>query len=328
MAKNDTLIIFGNGLGMAIDPNRFAISEGLRFAWGKLDEKEQSLLSTLKGISKDKPPQSEKELKSVEEVRLLNVILESIADDPDAWLSSNLKTVPRTVSNFRKHVADYFIEKGRSSMDGGISKLWKNFGDNLLEFISCQKPHVATLNYDALLYELFVDKGVPSTGVPVCCPPPDTKLVDGLLRTGFKKDIVLNETWGRGRYLHLDGSALFYTENKVIKKHKRSEYKSKSNVISHDHIVLTDHAYKRVLINQSPLLSAYWEALERSLNEVKRVILFGYGGLDTHPNDLFHGRDLSVTIVQWNGSTETEDDWRSRLKLEGFSETEVVEDRK
>ena len=57
-------------------------------------------------------------------------------------------------------------------MDGGISKLWKNFGDNLLEFISCQKPHVATLNYDALLYELFVDKGVPSTGVPVCCPPP------------------------------------------------------------------------------------------------------------------------------------------------------------
>jgi hypothetical protein len=111
MAKNDTLIIFGNGLGMAIDPNRFAISEGLRFAWGKLDEKEQLLLSTLKGISKDKPPQSEKELKSVEEVRLLNVILESIADDPDAWLSSNLKTVPRTVSNFRKHVADYFIEK-------------------------------------------------------------------------------------------------------------------------------------------------------------------------------------------------------------------------
>ena len=91
MAKNDTLIIFGNGLGMAIDPNRFAISEGLRFAWGKLDEKEQLLLSTLKGISKDKPPQSEKELKSVEEVRLLNVILESIADDPDAWLSSNLK---------------------------------------------------------------------------------------------------------------------------------------------------------------------------------------------------------------------------------------------
>ena len=91
MAKNDTLIIFGNGLGMAIDPNKFAISEGLRFAWGKLDEKEQSLLSTLKGISKDKPPQSEKELKSVEEVRLLNVILESIADDPDAWLSSNLK---------------------------------------------------------------------------------------------------------------------------------------------------------------------------------------------------------------------------------------------
>ena len=73
-------------------------------------------------------------------------------------------------------------------------------------------------------------------------------------------------------------------------------------------------------------MSAYWEALERSLNEVKRVILFGYGGLDTHLNDLFHGHDLSVTIVQWNGSTETEDDWRSRLKLEGFSETEVVED--
>lgn len=52
---------------------------------------------------------------------------------------------------------------------------------------------------------------------------------------------------------------------------------------------------------------------------MKRVILFGYGGLDTHLNDLFHGRDLSVTIVQWNGSTETEDDWRSRRKLEGFS---------
>ena len=39
MAQNDTLIIFGNGLGMAIDPTRFAISEGLKFAWEKLDEK-------------------------------------------------------------------------------------------------------------------------------------------------------------------------------------------------------------------------------------------------------------------------------------------------
>ena len=86
----------------------------------------------------------------------------------------------QTVSNFRKHVADYFIEQGRVSTlvfgfteaeDGGISELWKNFGNNLLEYVSSQRPHVATLNYDALLYELFVDKEVPSTGMKMLSIP-------------------------------------------------------------------------------------------------------------------------------------------------------------
>lgn len=104
----------------------------MKFDWEKLDENEQSLLSTLKGISLDQPPQTEEELKSVEEICILPLVLESIADEPDAWLSNNLKTFPRTVSNFRKHVADYFIEQGRVSTvifgftepeDGGISEL-------------------------------------------------------------------------------------------------------------------------------------------------------------------------------------------------------------
>lgn len=335
MAQNDTLVIFGNGLGMAIDPTRFSISEGLKFAWEKLDEKDKLLLSTLKGISPDKPPQTEKELKSVEEICILPLVLESIADDPDAWLSNSLKTFPTTVSNFRKHVADYFIEQGRLSTIifgftepdcGGVSELWESFGNSLLEFIASEKPHVATLNYDALLYELFVDQNVPSTGTAVCCPGRNAKLADGLLPEGFLQDIVLDGTRGRGRYLHLHGSALFYTEEGKIKKHNRSNYSPDPNVISHDHIVLTDHDYKRFLIDQSPLLSAYWKALEQSIHEVQRVILFGYGGLDTHLNDLFHDRDLSVTIVQWDGSQETKQDWQSRLQLKGFNDAAILED--
>lgn len=195
-----------------------------------------------------------------------------------------------------------------------------------MEYVSSQRPHVATLNYDALLYELFVDKDVPSTGSKICCPYPNGKLVDGLLTDGFREEIVLGETLERGRYLHLHGSALFYTEEGKIKKHNRRNYTPDPNVISHDHIVLTDHDYKRFLIDQSPLLSAYWKALEQSIHKVQRVILFGYGGLDTHLNDLFHDRDLSVTIVQWDGSNKTKQYWQSRLQLMGFNDAAVLED--
>ena len=137
---------------------------------------------------------------------------------------------------------------------------------------------------------------------------------------------MLAETLGRGRYLHLHGSALFYTEEGKVKKHNRRNYRPDPDVISHDHIVLTNHDYKTFLINQSPLLSAYWEVLEKSLNDVQRVILFGYGGLNTRLNKLFSGRDLNVTIVQWDGSHETKQDWQSRLQLKGFTGAGVLED--
>lgn len=332
----ETLVIFGNGLGMALSPKLFSLTKGLEVAWTALDEGEKALFASLKGIEAESGPNGEADLRNVEIVCMIPRILESVADDPKIWLSDGLKGFNDVVRKFRKGVADYFIRHADTLTDfedsdepelDGNRKQWRSFIDQFKKFVWECRPNVATLNYDGLLYKAFIDEEVP--GYPsrrICASGSQAALVDGfspdfnpdLLTSGI--DYYSNK---RGRYMHLHGSALFYEAGSKLKKYRRADY---SNTISTqtDHIVLTDHQFKRNAIARSRILEAYWDALELSLKEAKQVVLVGYGGEDKHLNELFLDRDFLVTVVQWKGSKFKQADWEGMLKLEGFNKGEEL----
>jgi hypothetical protein len=72
----------------------------------------------------------------------------------------------------------------------------------LINFVSSTKSHVATLNYDKLLYEEFINAGI--------CSGFSGQLVDGFTSSGFDSSNLVR-LYGRnfGYYMHLHGSPLF-----------------------------------------------------------------------------------------------------------------------
>ena len=133
----------------------------------------------------------------------------------------------------------------------------------LVDFINKTRSHVATLNYDKLLYDAFLDKDI------VCGNYYSTKLVDGMIHSGFSSD-TLERQFGNsfGYYLHLHGSPLFYENNGYFGKHSRS-FLEGSNSFPSKHIVLTHVRRKIAVISASPTLSTYWSFLPFVTAEAK-----------------------------------------------------------
>ncbi|PFU24677.1 hypothetical protein COK69_26645, partial [Bacillus cereus] len=66
---------------------------------------------------------------------------------------------------------------------------------------------------------------------------------------------------------------------------------------------LTHVKHKETVISASPLLSAYWDHLEKALIESTEVVLLGYSGFDKHLNALLRARAPAVVkVVEWEGA--------------------------
>ena len=167
----------------------------------------------------------------------------------------------------------------------GKHSLPEGFAQALRGFVCSTKSHVATLNYDKLLYSAFVDTKV-FDGYNC--------LVDGFLSGKFSPTNMDRNSKSRtSYYLHLHGSPLYYDDkNGEIRKATTAEV----DLIAGDrsgHIVLTNVKYKTSVIMASPLLLHYWKMFERALDEAQRITLFGYSGFDEHLN-----RKISVSVSE------------------------------
>lgn len=284
------LIINGNGLGMALNPEEFSLTTALARVWEEdhiLSDEDKHLIGQC--IGHCSPPRGEAELDKLHLSVTSCDLLEKIADPEQDihWLSEIGKRFPTATRNYIHKVASYFHNTNESLPD--------YFTAPLVDFIKETKSHVATLNYDALLYEKFISNNILNGYKGF--------LVDGMLDKGFSEE-ALERRYGNdfGYYMHLHGSPLFYDDNGVTRKLSRY-YLNTNHQDFGRHIVLTHVKHKASVINSSDLLAAYWRHLSFCLAESKEIILIGYSGLDTHLNRLIkiYTNDKSVKIVEWSG---------------------------
>lgn len=291
-------LIFGNGLGMALDPVAFSLEHAIAEVWnapGVLSEEQKRLISACLEfgvLDEGGPPRGEHQLDRLQQVLAACDFLRSIdipdeIKDFDHWLSDEGKKFPDTVRYFLHQVGKQFFD---------VCKLPKAFIDPLCAFVRKDRPNVATLNYDDLLYGPFVDRHL--------CQGFSGYLVDGLVDAGFKGE-NLDRRYGRtfGWYLHLHGSPLFYTgfDGRIL-KFRRDVIDSVGT--DQGHIVLTHVSQKPAVIASSGLLRAYWERLDIAMDESNEILLVGYSGADEHLNKLLAAKSskLHFRVIEWDGA--------------------------
>lgn len=303
-------LIFGNGLGMALDPRHFSLTNAMADVWADpvaLPDVQKQLISQCFG-GNGAIPEREDQLDPLHLVISACKTLASInmSQRMDVhWLSQEGQQFPVAVSNYIHKVAT------RLHLYGG--ELPPAFLAPLIDFVRTTKSHVATLNYDKLLYGAFLDANLMAGYF-------DTTLVDGMVGGGFSSE-ALERRYGNnyGYYLHLHGSPLFFDHHGLARKRERHELNPFSPEGS-DHIVLTHVRHKRSVIGASMVLSAYWNYLNFCLNESEEIIVFGYSGDDLHLNDVIaaYAQSRRVVVVEWSGSGATEQQrrwfWTQKLK--------------
>lgn len=313
MELNKKLIIFGNGLGMALDDNNFSLKRAIEKIWESeiLTTDQKKLVSDClpDGNNFDFPEGEE----FMDQIYIAEVCCRMLSQlrSPERWLNSSAADFPKTICKFIHNVAVFF--------HGIDVSLPKSFMTPLIEFIKTTNSHIATLNYDSLLYSPLCTEKI--------CDGYKGWLVDGIWdSTGFESN-NLRRLPGKdfGYYLHLHGSPLFYNVNGVIKKMSRSELFDNNNGEIGKHLVLTHVKHKPYVISSSPLLSTYWQFLTYSISEIKEVILFGYSGQDDHLNELLRNyRDLSFSVVEYEHGNKLNDRklfWKDKLQNDNIKIT-------
>ena len=297
MARN--AIVFGNGLGMALDSTHFSLSNALNAVWEDpniLDPAQKKLIDDcIPGVK----PTDESDLDKLHLAAMACHFLSELGTNPLAWLTAEGAGIPAATLRFITKVAWRLF---RSSCH-----LPEEFIDALVEHLKNSKSHVATLNYDNLLYQPLIDNSV-LAGYNGC-------LVDGMLSTGFSPenlDRLGNNDFGY--YLHLHGSPLFVDrDGTVIKQSQSSATEDPSR-----HLVLTHVRHKPSVIDDSEVLREYWKRMRHAMAEAENLILFGYSGLDDHLNELIRtARHKTRTIiVEWDGAgtkLERSEYWKCKI---------------
>lgn len=286
------LLIFGNGLGMALDPQHFSLTRALESVW-EIDElltPEQKQL-ICRCVNHDGAPEGEHELDLLHLAVTSCESLGKIGGGRVHWLSEEGQKFPVMTARY--------IHKVATDLHNYDGELPAGFVSPLVDFVKDTKSHVATLNYDKLLYSSLIDNDI-FNGY-------GGYLVDGMtVNQGFSED-NLERLYDRdfGYYLHLHGSPLFVNNGNKITKLSRDKLTINSDFIGR-HIVLTHVEHKPKVIAASEALSAYWNYLRFAISEIDEVVLFGYSGLDKHLNYLIrpYTKHILVKVVEWSGTGE------------------------
>lgn len=301
------LLIFGNGLGMAIDHSHYSLTNALKTVWTDdnlwSDTVQRELIQNC--IPSNTCPVSEDEL---DKLYLVSTSCDYLDEFPNTksgehWLSNYGHDFTNSTQEYVHTVASYLFDS--------TSSLPTLFKDALIDFVRTTKSHVATLNYDKLLYQAFIDADI--------CSGYTGELVDGFTNSGFSSsNLVRKYSRNFGYYLHLHGSPLFKDINNITYKLHTSHI-STANIFGSKHVVLTHIPHKPSVITASEILSTYWSYMVLSLSEVDEIILFGYSGCDTHLNNILkiHANSKNKKVIEWDGDSFTtqqrQDFWDKEL---------------
>lgn len=303
------LYLFGNGLGMSLDPDAYNLTGRLLDVWnrGPLSDEQRSLISACLPEGEVKP-RSEEHLGTLQTVvAACETLLGVRLGGGQHWLTSNGKAFPLAVQRFAFEVARQMFTASHSNRlaanYGQPCALPASFLNGLTDAVAQSMSHVATLNYDGLLSTAFEARGLLGNS--------DSLLRDGFVDGIFSRNNLFRPNERGGWYLHLHGCPLFSTNSKG--QHRKLSPSSLINEKSNlknigQHIVLTHVQHKINIIEKSHILDTYWEFLNLALDHSDAIIFFGYSGNDTHLNRLVaQGRGSRlVRVVEWLGAGRRE----------------------
>ena len=275
-------IIIGNGIGLALDQEYFALQSGLNTVWNNTEQlsehHKQLIISAISDSDWENPPNSEEQIDDIQLALIAVDFLNNFSTEELSWVSEQAHELPSAFRKFLNEVGFYFHESGQA--------LPTYFTTPLCDFIKETKSHVATLNYDNLLYDAFRAHNV--------LHGYNGPLIDGFWGSnGFKEGHLARFTPSKhGWYMHLHGSPLFVGDKKLMGANRVWP-----STTEYGHIVLTNVSHKPLIIESSNILKSYWKYLEKGLEESAKVVLFGYSGCDIHLNEV-----LNVLVVEWSGS--------------------------
>lgn len=219
-------VIFGNGLGMSLNPEIFSLDHAIGIVWDDediLSEAQKQLICNCLPDDRAGRPQGEDELDKLQLALSACDFLVGIPGSRIHWLSDEGQEFPVAVRKLIYNTARQFHQTGE--------ELPAEFVEPFCDFIGRTESHIGTLNYDNLLYQPMIDRGL-LRGY-------DGALVDGFHGVGFAKG-NLERKYGRtfGYYLHLHGSPLFVDrDHRTIKLHQFDLTEQNDTISSH--IVLT-----------------------------------------------------------------------------------------
>lgn len=304
------LLLFGNGLGRSIDPDFFLLERALSDAWNDpscLNAETKALIcqclpEKIVEDDIDSGPQSEEDLDALQRVLAACDEIsrfESTASS-QKWLTELGRSFPNAIRSFVHRVASTFHRGGH--------QLPSTFIDSLKNSVVQNRHHVATLNYDEILYNAFV--GTPLFDRYNC-------LIDGFVGPFDNSNLDRYHKSSQSFYLHLHGSPLYYDspEGEILKA-SMGEIPALQGYSS-THVVLTHIRHKPTVISASEVLRSYWLRLEEALTEAEGILLFGYSGQDSHLNRLVSQKmaNKQIEIVERQVSQNKNEHWQEkRLK--------------
>jgi len=302
-------IIFGNGLGMALDPDYFRLAPAMDIAWNDpncLDDNQRRLIQNcLQAQGADDKPTSEDDLDILHTAVNACEFLDTVANHNDGWLTNDGKSFPFASRKYLTNVAWYFHRHHNA--------LPTSFLEPLFTFIKKTKTHVATLNYDNLMYQKMIEAGILARY--------DCYLVDGIYDSGFE-DNNLRRLGSRnfGYYLHLHGTPLYIEHQGTIYKQSQAT----ATEIPTRHLVLAHVRHKQTIIDSSDILTSYWNFLDLGLQESSRIFIFGYSGYDTHLNRRIEAqaKGKAIHVIEWSGAGKESIRkyfWQDKLKCENIT---------
>ncbi len=317
-------IIFGNGLGMAIRPDIFSLNDCANKA---MLSKDYSLSYDKLELIKACLPQSntldsfdfsEENMKELQEIlfccRRINGI-ETNTSVSCGWLNEHGKKFDEYMREFSFNIARYLVEYAVPvSQTRFFDEKYNAFEISLSEYIKASHSHLATLNYDTILYDMACRNNLFKG--KKC-------LFDGLIKgKPFSNGSILRpDALKSSYYLHLHGSPLFYQNSKgEVYKYDRKDLKELQFSVEQANgnfcgsfLVLAPPEHKSAIINSSPLLLKYWHCLAEAIQESDCVVIVGCSGEDKHLNDYITttiNKKTNVYIVEWNGNSHDFNYWR------------------
>lgn len=290
---------------MALDPEYFQLKTALSNVWGGSeslsDSHKRRVLSILSGTTETLRPESEAQLNDLQIAIFATEVLRGYEKDGISWLNDEAREIATAFRRFVHGVGLYFHHSGHV--------LPEPFATSLADFICASKSHVATLNYDNLLYDSLCRKRVMSgfSGT----------LIDGFAGQFSSSNLERYRVEHMGWFLHLHGSPLFIGNKKLSGAGRVFQEADDAS-----HIVLTHVRHKPVLIETSLVLNEYWTRFNRALGESESIIVFGYSGDDFHLNEAVAKHSKKpIFVIEWDDSGLESDIvkrrafWRSKFGM-------------